>query len=200
MDVSVPLSDLLPALHATSFGSLPFWTEAELYAYADEGLKRLARQAQAFPVTGSVSVTAGTRVYTLPSRTVSVAGVAFNSAELKPAGAAHLEARSATWESDSGTPSHYTLDLVGLKQVALWPVPDAGGTLNVVVQEYPAPVTSSSPTVTAPGFVEDWIYFTALADARRKEGEGQMQDIAEFADAMAGLLLSAAQAYYGEAQ
>lgn len=71
MDVANCIADVWYRLGFTSSGDLgagSWVTPTELYQFADEAGKRLAREAGAFvTVDNSIAVTAGTAEYTLPA-------------------------------------------------------------------------------------------------------------------------------------
>jgi hypothetical protein len=74
MDVANCVTDAIYRLGFVNAGELTTtsWvTPAELYQFADEAGKRLAREAGAFvTVDNSIAVTAGTAVYSLPENHV----------------------------------------------------------------------------------------------------------------------------------
>lgn len=65
------LAELYPHLNASGSGDLVYWTEAELYEWADEAAKRLARKFGGFVVRDGTALVASQAIYNQPARHIS---------------------------------------------------------------------------------------------------------------------------------
>ena len=182
INVGDVLQRLLPALGCYRMADLTHWTEEELYEYADEAVKRLARGVGMFTERdATTTVVGGTATYPTPTRHLSTIHASLGGANLQPAKVRELEALDATWQDTSGTPDRYVPDFQGTEQVRLYKKPAAGGTLVFLLYQYPAEVAQGSPTLTAPSPLEDYLTWAILAQARAKEGDAAMPEVAEHA-------------------
>ena len=96
IDVAVTVTELLPALNADSVEDLTFWTETDLYSYADEAAQRLARTAAAFVRDSRITTPALTAIPN-PSSALVLVHVACDGRSLRPATANEIEALDAGW-------------------------------------------------------------------------------------------------------
>lgn len=199
IDVSALITAMLPALQAEAVNKLTFWTETELYQWASEALRRLARSAGVFVERDtSVTVGAGGSTYTLPERHLGVLRISRAGVELEPSTIHELESLSDSWETDAGIPDRWAGDGAGLDTIRIYPQWTAGGALDNVLFRMPADVTSGAPTVTTPAVVGDYITWRVLAEARRKESDAAMPEMADHFDQLAGLFEDVSRGYYGE--
>jgi len=202
-DLGATLTNLLPALNAASMLTLSFWTEDELYAFADEAAKRLARKVGVWverDTSAAVSSLAST--YTLPTRRVSIVHVSLGAKALKAASAAEMEALDDAWVDTTGTPLRFLLDIEGTGKVRLYPAPAVGvsGNLGVLYATYPTEIQKGSATVTIPAPLEEYFTFSVLAEARGREGEAAMPEVAEQFRSLVGMLEQVAESYWGISQ
>lgn len=202
LDVTTVITNLYPSLNATGSGDLVFWTLTELYQWADEAAKRLARAAAVFIERDtSISLVSLTASYTLPSRHLSVIYVAVNGVGLNAANVRELQALSDTWEGDAcltgETPARWATDFAGLETILLHPAPFDIANLQIVQHVFPVEITASAHTLEAPLVVGDYLACRMLAEARRKESDAQMPEIAAAFDQRSSLYEKAFQAYFG---
>ena len=189
---------VLDALNAADLATLIFWDEASLYAWADEAAMRASRIAELFVDRDtSVTLTPGTGVYTNPDRHVSLLHFALAGLRLTPSTTNELLALSDDPDGDAGAPTRWVEDHKGHDLFRLWPAPTAGGTLEIVVARYPQSITTSAPTVTAPLVFGDYLAHRIIAEARRKEGDGSLPEIADAFDQRAGLYEQIFADYWG---
>lgn len=187
-------------LGAAEAADLYFWTDAEITAWQNEGLARLARRVALFVDRGTVAVTAGTATYALPTDHLSTLHVSLAAVRLRAANVAEVEALSSTWRADSGTPSRYLQDHgAGLASIRLYKKPVANATAYVIEHELPATVTADDP-LPAPEPLMDYLLFFALGEARRKESDAAMPEIAAHCDAMLDLYEGILKGYWGVPQ
>ncbi len=195
------LDQLYPLLAASGSADLDFWTDAQLLAWLNAGLARLARSAAVFVERDtSITVAAGTASYTLPTPHLSTLHVSLGGSLLRPVSAAELEALSATWQTDVGTPTRYWQDSgLGTASIGLYPKPIATGTLAVVEHELPDTLTAGS-SLPLPEPLADFAFFYALAEARAIESDGAMPETAEICRQLASFIEQMARDYWGVAQ
>jgi hypothetical protein len=196
IDASSVIADLAPALNAATTSDLAFWTTTELYGYADENLKRLARQAGVFAERTQTSPGAVSS-FSLGSRDIAILQAAWNGVVILPTTLRDLDALDTLWaDAAAATPRRYLAD-AGLAQRRLYPPAASGSTLDLITFQSPADVTSGAPQCAAPPLLQDWLYFVLLAEARGRNGEGAMPDVAAQARQFAALLETAARHYWG---
>jgi len=195
------LDELYPLLGASGSADLDFWTQAQLLAWLNAGLARLARSAALFVERDtSISVAGGTAQYSLPTPHLSTLHVSLGKALLRPASAAELEALSATWQTDAGTPARYWQDSgLGTATIGLYPKPIASGTLAVIEHEL-ADALEAGDSLPLPDPLGDYAFFYALAEARAIESDGAMPETAETCRQLCGLVESMARDHWGVAQ
>lgn len=189
------VAKLLPALNATAAGDLVFWTEAELYEFADELAQAVSRFG-IFVERSEIAVTSGSAAYSLPVRFAALFHLSLNNTSLSAAGVDELEALDSSWPTAAGTVSRYVLDVVGLSTVTLYKIPGAPGTLTLLVSTYPA-IANSSAIARAASPVGDYWKYGILKAARSKEGEGMMPDVAAHCRERMSLYEALFERYWG---
>jgi hypothetical protein len=203
VNAATVIAELLPALNTVAIADLTFWTKTELYGYADEAVKRLARSVGLFVERdAATAIIPGTATYSLPTRHISTVHVSLGGRALQPAAIQDLEALDDVWPAtEDEEPTHYVQDGAGCEQLTLYPklAVGASGNIAVIHRQYLATVTEASPAFSAPEAVREYLTFRMLESARSKESKAAMPEVAAWAGQMAGLCEQAAQAYWGEA-
>lgn len=199
LDLTAAVDAVMPALNAASPEELVYWTEDELYEWADEAAKRLARFAGGFVERDTATaVVGGTAVYAVPARHVSTIHAGIDGRALRAASVQEIEAGDTTWPETAGSPVRWIADGEGTEKLRLYPKPTAGGALELVFHRY-ANVQKGAAIVLAPGCLREYFTFAVLAEARGKESKMAMPDIAQWARGMAGLYEEVCRQYWGEA-
>jgi hypothetical protein len=184
--------ELLPALNACDVSDLVFWSEEDLYRYADEAAKQLARTAGVFAADASPSFTSGENA--LPTGAIAAVHV-FAGSSLRPATVRELEALDATWKTTTGTPARFVQD-IGLGQMRLYPAPASPISGKLIYHAEPATVTTGSTEIAdAPSQASFYFAWGVLSRARSAEGEAQMTDVAAHFQERATLFETVAAAY-----
>jgi hypothetical protein len=194
--------DLLPALNAVSAASsdLMWWTSDELYQFADEAVKLLARTAAVFAAADFVATSAGVAEYALPSGALWMIQASVNGNAIRPSTVREIEALDPNWQTTPGAAGRWIQD-IGLGQVRLYPVPVGIGTLERVCHIERTAISAGNPTLTgAPLPFGGFVLHAMLAAARGKEGDAQMPDVAAHANARVSLYLSVFASYWGATQ
>jgi hypothetical protein len=199
-DVLAEACDALNAAALTD-ADLTFWTVDQLYEFADEAAERMARTAAVFVArdSGNTLATANA-VYPAPERHVAVIRLTVAGVALIPSSSRELEALSDDWTNDAGTPARWIADWQGHDQVRVHPTPaaaDDGKTLEILLAHYPAAITADSPTVAAPRVFGDYLAARVVAEARRREGDGGLPEVADALDREADLYEQIARSYWG---
>jgi hypothetical protein len=200
INVGEVIQRLLPALGVYRVADLTHWTEAELYRYADEAVKRLARNLGLFAERDAVTVAGGTALYATPTRHLDTIHASLGGANLRPAKVRELEALDATWQGTAGAVEKYTHDFQGTEHIRLYRTPSAGGTLALVFRQYPADVSQASPMLAAPSVFEDYLTWAILAQARGKESDAAMPEEAKHAAERQAQFEELIRQHWGEAQ
>jgi len=202
INVADVIQRLLPSLGAYKLADVVFWTEEELYEYADEGIQRLAKATGLFVERdASTTLVAGTALYNLPTRHLSTIHVSLlGGANLRGVSVRDLEALDATWEAATGVVEKFAQDFRGTEQLRLYRNPSTGGTLAVVFHQYPAEIAQATPTLTGPVVLEDYLSWAMLSAARGKEGDAAMPEVAKHAEERIALFEQVFKSYWGQAQ
>jgi len=202
------IDDLLPTLGASNLADLT-WCLAdgsEFYQWADEYAQRLGRSCGVFVERdATTAVVGGTAAYALPARHidtihVSLTPTAGTPGRLRPSSVAELYALDGTWPAASGVVARYSGDAGVPGIITLYRRPHAAGTLAVIFHQFPPAIAAASPTVDVASPVGDYFQYGMLAEARRKQGEGAMPEMAAHFDERVRLYEKVLLAYFGGAQ
>lgn len=202
IDTGDVIDELLPYLGAYQAANLNFWTEAELFAFADEGVKRLATAIGGFVEhDASTALVDGTASYSLPTRHLSTIHASAANVSIYPTTRQGLDALDSDWTNTAGnTPTNFFQD--NDSQIRVYPKPNSTttGNVGVIHHQYPAAVDSGSPSVTAPAVFAEYLTWYTLSEARGKESDGAMPEVSKFFAGMVDLFESIAREYWGQAQ
>lgn len=188
-------------LNSDTLGNLTHWTEAELYEFADENLKRLARTAAVYVDRTTTENAPADSAHPLAATDIAVIDVGWDGVALSPSNMRELEALDQSWEAATpDTPSHFATDFLGFGTVRLYPPPAATGTLDLITIQTPPEVSSGSPDVRAPLPFAVWLRARLLVDARGSEGDGAMPEVAQRFGELASIIERVTVAYYGGSQ
>ena len=112
-------------LNASGAGDAIFWTEAELYEWIDEAVKRFARKHAAFVVYDtSLAAATGTGDYTLPADHILTFQADLNGAMLRARNVQEIEALDSAWPTAKPEqPKAFLLDIEGLLKFTVYPAP-----------------------------------------------------------------------------
>ena len=201
VDLSQVAAEVAPALGASGVSDLVFWSEDDVYDYANEAVKRLAASTGMFTaLDGSSSITAGQATYSVPARHHLTLDLALGNASLRKMSMQSLQFLDDEWSTRDGSPNWYIEDEAGVSQVRLYPIPDASasGALNWIYSEFPPDVTPAAPVLSGvPAVLSDFLYFSLIATAREAESKGMMPESAALAKGVASLLETAFDLYWG---
>lgn len=205
MDVANCISDVLYRLgfiDSTDLAQSTSWvTSVELYQWADEAVKKLAYEAGVFTVAdASITVVIGTPVYNLPASHVFTLAAWLASNPLRITPVRELWALDGKWNATSGPASRCSMDAGSVGTITLYPVPNAGGTLTQVCQEFPATVALGSSTLALASVLQDYLSYAMMAGARGKESEAAMPEMAEHFAERCRLYEQVIQKYFGPGQ
>lgn len=197
------LAELYAKLNATSAADLIHWTETELYEWLDEASKRLARVIGCFVERdASIAIVLSTPTYSLPARHLSTIHASIEGVALNPNNVQEVEALDAAWVETEGATSSFLNDNLGAASIRLYPSPDATvtGSLAVIFHRYVAAINSGNYLLTAPAGIAEYFSWSALAEARRKQSDAAMPEVAEHFGKRIEWLESVLQGYYGNSQ
>ncbi|HWE51402.1 MAG TPA: hypothetical protein VG273_16540 [Bryobacteraceae bacterium] len=160
-------------------------TQAELYQFADDAVRKLAWKHGLFIVydnTISVTAVAGA-VYTLPAAHVFtlLAWLAYSGGPvlLRLTTVRDLWALDGAWPAAAAAPPvRASLDAGAVGTITLYPPPNASSTLCQVCQEAPSTVASGASTIQLPLVLQDYFTYAMLAGARGKESDAAVPEMA----------------------
>jgi hypothetical protein len=202
VDAGEVIDQLLPYLGAYQAANLNFWTEDELFAFADEGLKRFASRIGGFVEhNDDEALVDGTAAYSLPTRHLSTIYVAAGDVTIYPTTRQGLDALDSDWTNTADdAPTNFFQD--NETQIRVYPKPNSSttGDIGIIHHQYPAAVDDSSPSVTAPAPFAEYLMWYTLSEARGKESDGAMPEVSKFFAGMVDLFESIAREYWGQAQ
>jgi hypothetical protein len=180
IDVANVINDILPALGANDFSDLDWCTQAELFQFADEAANRLAHRAGVWVNRyGLQTITAGTSVAPQPGDLVDAIHVSVDGASLRPVTALQLAALDAGWQGTAGTPQRFSMDAAP-GSILLYPATTAAtSTLATIYHQRQPTVQPGQSVLPIASPVQDYIGYSVLEQARRKESDQQMTDMAD---------------------
>ena len=204
VDLAVVIPRLLPTLGASSQGDLTWCLVDEFYQWADEYAKRLARHCGVFVERDSTTVTSsGTATYNTPARFLDAIQASIydsgtgNYSRLRPSSIGELYALDATWPTTTGVVQRYS---VNEGTITLYRIPQVTGALAVIFHQFPPTISSGGSTVAVASPVGDYFVYGMLAEARRKQGEGAMPEMAAHFDQRVAMYEKILCAYFGGGQ
>ena len=190
-DVANCLSDVW---HRLGFSSQADMTAAnswlitsELYQWADDAFKALARTSSVFlAYDASVNVTPGDAAYALPARHIFTesAWLIYPSERvqfLRPVGEQELFALDARWAVKQGPPKRISLDAGNVQTAVLYPSPTLAATLAQVLEVYPPDIVSGASTVAASPILQDFASYAMIHGALSKESDAARREVAAHA-------------------
>jgi hypothetical protein len=195
-DWSEIAASVVSLLNSSGDADLVWWTTAELYEFLDEAARKFG-QTGVDVQTAPVAATSQESSYVLPAKCLSVVGIYADSRELRGTAVRYLEALSATWRDEGGDPQRYALDSAGTRSFVIHPKPAQAGTIDIVYHTWPDVYAGA---YRAPSVFGLYLQYSALAQARGKEGEAQSTDIAEAARARVNVIDQVCRGLWGGAQ
>ncbi len=201
VDLAQVVTDMLPTLGATSLGDLT-WCLAdgsEFYQWADEYAKRLAHKCGVF-VERDVSniLVANNASYPVPLRHIDTIHASIAGARLRPSTVRDLVALDSTWPTTTGIVARYSMDAGPVGTITLYRIPTASSAiLAVIFHQFPPEINTGSTTIAIASPIADYFQFGMLAEARRKQSEGAMPEMADHFDQRVAMYEQIIQKYWG---
>lgn len=197
VNTALVVGDLWPPLNATGPADAIFWTEAELYQWIDEAVKRFARKHLAFVVYDTSLATAtGTADYNLPASHIATYQADVAGKVLRARNVAEMEALNSQWPAAAAAePKAFLEDTKGLIRLTLAPPPDLAHnalTIGLTMAQLPAAIAQATAILAAPSCLREYFTFYALAEARAKESNASMDEVAQWFRGIVDLIDQAA--------
>ena len=200
IDLANVIADIQPALGATGFQDLDWCTQAELYGWADEGANRLTRRVGVWVNRyGGQTVQPNTGPAPRPLDAVDVIHVSINGSSLRPATALQLSALDAIWSETIGNPQRFSMDAAP-GSIFLYPGLTQTVGMATIYHQRQATIQQGSSVVPIASPVQDYFGYSMLAEARRKESDQAMPEMADHFDQRVGLFEQIFEHYWGPAQ
>ncbi len=201
LDIANSVADVIYRLgfaDHTALAASNWISDAQLYQFADDAMRKLAAEKVLFvswngeagtPITLANATAQYTlqsgHVFTIMATAITSGGVASN---LRITQVKELWALDGLWPTTAGPPKRVSLDAGPVGTITIYPVAAvADGTLNQIMQGQPSTVQSGTSTVQLPTVLQDYFTYAALAGARGKESDNSMGEMAEFFKGMMGL-------------
>lgn len=165
-----------------------FWSDAQICRWINEALLDVARRTETIQDRDDVSVSAGTREYSLPTDCLRVYRVEFRAtgaSEAYPLEFRQFNAMDAIWgtsqEITTGMPVLYTIwGYSPSNKIVLYPVPAVAGSIKVFNYRLPAELatngSAASTTVEIPNGWESLIVDYAEYSALRRDRDPRWQE------------------------
>jgi hypothetical protein len=172
----------------------------EFYQWADEAAKRLASNCGVF-VERDASTTTSPNVaqYPVPAGFVDAIHVSADGRALRPTSVAELDALDSTWPVTTGVVQRYSMDAAGELTITLYRIPLDGESLAFVYHRFPADITAVASVINVASPIADYFRYAMLAEARRKQSEGAMPEMAAHFDERVALYEKVICSYWGSA-
>ena len=210
-DLSITVTNLETLLNSSTPANLVEWTESELYEYFDEAAKRLTRRFNVFVERDTTTtIELGTPSYSVPAGHVATIHVSVGVTDpipdfvaLYPSTVGELEALDADWVDSTGTSDTWLHDL-GTQTTRLYASPDetvSGQSLAVIFNGYPETITVESAVIESmPPVLQCYFLWHGLAEARRRESDMAMPEVAAHFDERMKLVEKVIEQYWGASQ
>jgi hypothetical protein len=188
---------------AADMAAATWLTPDELYQYADDAAKLLARTTALFlTYDASIGANVGQSTYALPAGHVFTESAWLNygvsTQQLRPTSAAELWALDATWPATNGYTTRISFDAADVGHAVLYPIPAAGGALLAqVMGVVPPTITSAASGLQVPEVVQDYVSMGMVAGARSKESDSAMPEVAAHLAERMKMLDAVFQSYWG---
>ncbi len=186
------MQEILPLLNAGSLPKLTVSNETELYEWADEKAQGLARRIGIFVERdASLQVSQDEAQIDTPARHLSTLHVWKTSNNqwipLYPTSIAELDALNVGWETTTAEPSKWTQDQQGTVKIRVYPTAQVDTPLAAVYHEHPDTISVSQAQLTAPAIVRDYFLWELVGEARSKQTDEMMPEVAQYARERADL-------------
>lgn len=197
VDLNAVIDSVLPALGATSLSDLDWCTQAELLQWADDAAKRLASKAGVFvEYDASATTTIGQAVYATPTGHIDTIKATL-AKNLRSITVAELNSLDSAWQVTPGVPLYFSMDANAPNRITLYPVANAVTTLASIFQKFPATISVASHMLDMPRPVRGYFAFYVLAEARRKESDASMPEMADHFDSRVKMFEQVFEHLYG---
>jgi hypothetical protein len=169
---------------AAEITSTSWVTSDELYQYADDAVKYLARTTALFlTYDSSIAVRPFASTYALPASHVFTQTAWLNNStgsnqQLRITSAADLWALDQAWPQTNGPPTRVSFDAAGATNAVVYPAPTVAATLWQVMGLVPPAITSGNTMLELPAPVQDYLTCAVIAGARSKESDSAMPEVA----------------------
>jgi len=193
INTALVVEDLWAPLNARGPQDAIFWTAAELYQWIDEAKARFARKHGAFVVYDqSLATAAADADYDLPAGHILTIQADVAGKVLRARNVQEMEALDAAWPvATAAEPKAFLQDTKGVTQITLAPapsVPYASLAIGLAMAELPAAITQANAILAAPPALREYFTFYALAEARAKESQASMDEVAEWLRSIISLI------------
>lgn len=171
----------------TSFSSR-LWTVEELLDYLNEATYHFILKTQFWKVTGNVSGSNGTRLYTDPSDSMQIDRITFRNRPIYRTNKQQLDHEDPAWRTRSGKPKRYHQDQLATHRFETDYAPatadlNGGNEFELVYTKLPTELTDIGDTVAMPNYTHMYLKFGVLARMLSKEGEAQDPARAQYSEA-----------------
>ncbi len=205
IDAAQIILNLVPALGFQSLADLEasdWLQDVELYQWADEASQRLAHQAGVFAEwDNSATAVSLTSVYPAPVNFVNLVALYYAGAKLRETNVAELAALDANWPATGGTPIRASIDAGNLGTFTLYPMPTSSGAVILALfDKYLPTISAAASALPISSPAQDYFAYHMLAEARGKESEASMPDMAQHFRKRVQMFEEIFAKYYGGGQ
>lgn len=195
---------ILQSLNAPTLAQLANWTETELYQYAEEALHDIGgRMLLIVQYDDSTALVQDQALYPVPAEHIVTIYVAADGATLEATTVGEMEALDDDWEeaASASAPARWIGNASGLGYIRVYPPKNGAGVLALIFQmhppDMPVPAAGQPLEIKMPAPVGDYLAAKSLEAARRRQGDGQMLDVAQGFNNLGQIFEKAMQAYWG---
>jgi hypothetical protein len=197
IDINAVVDSILPSLGASSLSDLDWCTQAELLQWADDAAKRLAATAGVFVEYDANTTTAtGQASYSTPTGHIDMIKAAVGN-NLRAITVAELNALDATWQATPGAPKRFSMDANAPNNLTLYPVPIATDAVALLFHKFPDAITVNNHSLSAPRPIRGYFAAFLKAEARRKESDATMTEMADHFSARVAMFERVLEHLYG---
>lgn len=161
------------------------WTETEVLESVDHRIARFLVETGLVRERRSITAVSATASYDLPTDMIELRRVVWSSggtkSNLPPIDSFQLDNAVPGWQTETGTPIAYVEEPLSPLSLRLYPTPNTGGTIEIIIVPLP-PAVTRCVNLPLPATFIPYLKWGVLADLFRKEGEANDPERAAYCE------------------
>lgn len=198
VNVSTVITSVWPALGALLESTAVFWDATEMYAWANDLMRRF-RDARIYVETTPYTLTSGQQAYSLPAKATALLGVTYANTFLPRYTPREIDALRQAWRTYSASvaPEGVVEGASSDNTFSVFPSPTATlGEMLAITVSLPADASAVAPTLPLPTWMAEVVYLGLVAGARGRDSDGAMPEVAASIERVIDAFRQTAQSLY----